>query len=118
MRPKRSTSQRTALTSEFAVSERGNAVACHKRATPVRDGAAARRYLRTVPSIEVDEATMQKLQYEADRRGITVEMMTKVFVQFAIDEANARVAAMSTVECPDPSPEFVARAMEHGEADG
>jgi len=67
-----------------------------------------------VPSIEVDDATMEKLQYEADRRGITVEMMTKVVVQFAIDEATAQVAAMSTVERPDPSPEFVARAMEHG----
>jgi len=89
-------------------------VACHKRATSVRDGSAACRYLRTVPSIEVDDATMEKVRYEANRRGITVEMMTKVFVQFAIDEANEQTAAMSTVERPDPSPEFVARAMEHG----
>ena len=57
---------------------------------------------------------MEKLRHEADRRGITVEVMTKVFVQFAIDEANAEVAAMSTVERPDPSPEFVACALEHG----
>lgn len=32
----------------------------------------------------------------------------------AIDEANAEIAAMSPVEGPDPPPEFVARAMEHG----
>jgi hypothetical protein len=67
-----------------------------------------------VPSIEVDEATMEELRNEADRRSISVEMMTKVFVQFAIDEANAQTAAMSTVERLDPSPEFVARAPEHG----
>jgi hypothetical protein len=68
-----------------------------------------------MPSIEVSDATMAKVRYEADRRGITVEMMTKVFVQFAINEANAQIAAMSTVERPDPSPEFVALAMEHGQ---
>ena len=67
-----------------------------------------------VPSIEVDDATMAKLRYEADRRGISVERMTKAIVQFGFDEVDANIATMSTVERPDPSPEFVAQAREHG----
>lgn len=35
-------------------------------------------------------------------------------VRFAVDEVEAKVAAVSAVERPEPSPEFVARAMEHG----
>lgn len=67
-----------------------------------------------MPSIEVDDDTMARLGYEADRRGMTVERMAKVAVQFAFDEADSKLAELSAVERPDPSPEFVARAMEHG----
>ena len=72
------------------------------------------RYRRSMPSIEVDDVTMARLRYEADRRGMTVERMAKVAVQYAFDEAGAKVAELPAVERPDPSPEFVARAMGHG----
>jgi hypothetical protein len=67
-----------------------------------------------VPSIEVDEATTALLEREAERRGITVARMTMAAVRFAVDEVEAKVAALSAVERPEPSPEFVVRAMEHG----
>ena len=45
-----------------------------------------------VPSIEVDDVTMEKLRYEADRRGISVERMTKAIVVTGFADVDERIA--------------------------
>ena len=72
------------------------------------------RYGPPVPSIEVDEATFDKLRYEAERRAISIERMTKAIVFTGFADVDERIAAAASRELPAPSPEFVERATEHG----
>ena len=65
-----------------------------------------------VPSIEVDDVTMEKLRYEADRRGISVERMTKAIVVTGFADVDERIAAAASRDRSEPSPEFVERARQ------
>lgn len=66
-----------------------------------------------MPSIEVDDATFEKLRYEARRRAISIERMTKVIVFTGFADVDERIAAAASREHMEPSPEFVERARDN-----